>query len=191
MRLKVIPLFALAICTLATHRQAFPQEGKAEAPRTFLVTILEGRLSEQSKASEANAERLWADLRDSSKTDWLETVQFTVLDGHKTRVMFGRKVPVVAGITESQHGKTRNMVDKPIGTGVSLAIKGADEKLALEVEYQSSRLSGENSGELPPPALETSDFESTLLLSLGKPKLLVASPNTCLMILIELDGTNK
>jgi hypothetical protein len=188
MRLQIFPLFILTVCLLAAQRPAFAQENKAESARTFLVTIVEARLVEQDMASNATADRLWAALRDSAKTDWLETVQCTVLEGQKTRLMFGRQVPVVMGITESAHGKTRNMVDKPLTTEIFLGVTAADEKLGLEIEYQSSRLSGENNGELPPPEIERSQYTSSIVLRAGKPKLLALTPNSILMILIELDA---
>lgn len=185
MQRKVLALFVFAICVTTTTRQVFPQEGKAESAQTFLVTIVEARLTEPTSESDTSAEALWVVAKDSSKTDWSETIQCTVLGGYKSRLMFGRNVAVVTGVTESPRGATRNMVDRPTGTEVSLAVTPSSDRLVLEIEYQSSRLSGENDGELPPPNVETNRYTSSVIVDLGEPVLLASTPNSKLLVLIN------
>jgi len=193
MRLDALPMLAIAVFSIAAPPPAFTQDSSEATPRTFLVTIVEARLSEQNvsltKPGE-NVDELWAALRDSSKTEWSESVQCTALEGLKTRLMFGRNVAFVAGITESPHGKTKNMTDKPLGTGVSLVVTESGKKLKLDIEYQSSRLAGENNGELPPPDLETNQYNSSTLLELGKIQVLALTPNSSLLIRIDLEASN-
>ncbi len=187
MRRELLPVFMLVVCSLAPCRETLAQENKAESARSFNVTIVEARLSEQSVPSEATAEMLWAMLRNSTQADWIESIQCTILEGQRTNVKFGRTVSVVTGITESQFGQTRNLTEKSLGTGVSLTVELTGEEIGLMIDYQASRFSSDNNGELPPPEVESNQYTSIVKLKLGMPKLLSSTPKSRLMVLIDSD----
>lgn len=177
--------FTFAALSLAAQHHAVSQDTSIESPSIYTLTIIEAKLSDPERHTDVSAEILWDVVNDPAKTIWKEALQCTVVDGFKTKLMFGRMVSVITSITETQRGETRNMVSREIGTGLSVLARQAGERVALELEYQASRLDGENNGELPPPDTSTQQFTSTVLLKLNKPTLMASSPNSILLIMVS------
>ena len=175
---------ALAIGALLLGPGAVSQ-AEESSQRNFTVSIIEAKFSQQGDISKVAPETIWKTTRDSSKTDWAETIRCTVLDGQQASVMFGKSVSVVTGVSESQRGRTRSTRDMQIGTAVKLTAESHEDRVAVQVEYQSSRLSGVISDEPPPPSVEQNEIASTLVLEIGKPKILSATPGSVVLIMVE------
>jgi len=186
MQKTTLGLVLSLVLAFTTYTQAIGQNND-NVPRSYQVTLIEARLQSEINISELSARELFVTATAPSKVDWKEVITCAALEGHQTKVMFGRNVSLVTGITESSRGKQQSISDRSIGTGLLITIAQTGNKLATEIEYQSSRLSSENDGELPPPEIETNEVTSQVVLTLGQPKVLSSSPNSILIISVDAD----
>jgi len=73
----------------------------------------------------------------------VETVRLTAIEGYQASAMFGKMVAIVQGVTTGVNGKSRNMVQRSLGTTLKVTAQSQDEKVLLKLNYQTTRMDGE------------------------------------------------
>jgi hypothetical protein len=110
-----------------------------------------------------------AQLRESGKLTDAETIQLSVLEGHKCSAQFGRQVMITTATTTVPGGRgaVRSMQSLDVGTMVRAMIVRQHDKLQVELSYEASQLVEATQEDTPPTTTRIS-ADSTLLLVPGE-----------------------
>ncbi len=110
-----------------------------------------------------------AQLRESGKLTDAETIQLSVLEGHKCSAQFGRQIMITTATTTVPGGRgaVRSMQSLDVGTMVRAMIVRQQDKLQVELSYEASQLVEAKQEDTPPTTTRIS-ADSTLLLVPGE-----------------------
>jgi hypothetical protein len=171
----LIPLIALTVLfTDFAKAQEVPKTHLNEIPpkvapelQSFTLTIVEFRMKTPANM---NVESLAKDFDKIAAAGQLisnETLRIRLLENFTTEILFGKSVAVIAGMSQTVNGKTRNMIQRQIGTSVRATVESKNEKMQLKLIYEVSRFLGE-AQEDSAPDIETVKIDTNLLLENGK-----------------------
>ena len=105
-----------------------------------------------------------------------ETVRFTTVSNTPASVQVGRQENVVTATTSSRGGQTRQMTTYQVGTIIQVMLARRDNKVVMEVEYNSSRfVDGDDDEENLRPDIDEIELQTTLLADLDQPILVGGS----------------
>ena len=176
------------ICVLIGKQTiAQPPEDSSSLPQAFELQILETGLTDelQTEIEKAETEEDLLALTSSRNATWRESTSCTVLEGQSTRIMFGKTISLVTGVSQGRQGRVESRSRQQIGTGINALVKRVGDKFELKLSYQSARLESEQQDDMPPPGILTTTFDSTAVLELGQPKVLTTTPHSCLFVTIS------
>lgn len=142
----------------------------------------------QDRLVESGAEQLNLAMREA---EWRETISCTLILEQKTKVMFGKTVALVSGVSNSSRGTVRQMRQQNIGTAMQATLSRKEESFLLKLAYQSSRLDGPQLEDAPPPGIQQTVFESPVELELGTPKIVATTPHSCLIVTVQKERESR
>ena len=139
---------------------------------SFTVKLTEYRMKLPQDPSRSASEILAILTKpgDNDSYQPIETIRLSALSGTTSTAQFGRTANVTAGTTTNRGGKVKNMQSVDVGTAVSVTPVLQSGKVALQLEFDSSRIEGDASGDSPPDISKTR-INTNQLLELGKPGL--------------------
>ena len=178
----------IALCATAS---AFAQDSTttgsaADSQASFVVQLSEYQLEQpvdSSLSADAILEMLTAQ-RDGEKCRPIETIRLSTVSGVESLAQFGRRVNVTVGKATTARGETvRNMEAVDVGSLVRVTAILQDGKVAITLNYESSRVIGDIDQDVPPNINKT-QVSTILSLEPGKPALVSSSSTTSSSILV-------
>jgi len=140
-------VLTLAACLAAfTSTRADDEPAGAKKPlRSYTITVVEFHLKngEDLSLSAATIAQDFEKLSKRGDVSLVETVRLTAIEGYQASAMFGKMVAIVQGVTTGVNGKSRNMVQRSLGTTLKVTAQSQDEKVLLKLNYQTTRMDGE------------------------------------------------
>jgi hypothetical protein len=183
------PLYicALLFVTASAFAQDATTTGNAADSRaSFVVQLTEYQLEQpidQSLSAAAILEMLTTQ-RDGEKCRPVETIRLSTVSGTESMAQFGRVVNVIVGKATTARGETlRNMQAVDIGSMIRVTAIPQDERVAITLNFETSRISGDIDQDVP-PSISKTQISTTQLLELGKPTLVGSSTTTSSSIFV-------
>lgn len=165
--MKVLQLLFVSgfLCSCLYAADQNDASGSSPPLQSHEITLIEFQLKDAQSLllSKDNIAENFDQLTADGRIEIIETVQLYAVTGYKAKVLFGRQISVVQGLTHGPHGETRSMKEVALGTGVAAMIAPKDDKLVLSLEYQSSRVFGEIPQDSP-PEIATLQIDTSLVL---------------------------
>ncbi|MDA7933087.1 type II and III secretion system protein [Mariniblastus sp.] len=185
---KMFVCFCVALCAIES---TFAQESTNSAnvsniPASYIVQLTEYRLDQPLNPSQSAAEILAMVSANGGdmKGEIVETIRLSTLSGTESMVQFGRRVNVTVGKATTNRGETvRNMQAIDVGTIVKVTLVPRNDKVAMMLTFESSRI-GEDADEDSPPNVNKTQVNTTQLLELGKPDLVGSSTTSSSSIIV-------
>ncbi len=170
-----------------------PSGGASTATsRPYLIEVIEFQI-DASDGADLSPEQL-VESYPQMKSDGLlkraETIRFHASVKKASFVNFGKQIALTTGATLAGPDRpvARQVKQFEIGTTAEVMLDSADKgQASLQVVYRSSRVAGEGTDDTPPEILSIS-MEASLVLELGKTKLLggtSADPNVYVLITVS------
>ncbi len=126
-------------------------------------------------------------LNKEGKIELIESVRLTALEFHESTAQFGKTTSVTTGVTRTAQGQQRSVSNVPLGTMIQVVATPQESKVLLKVAYTASRID-DNISEEKQPEVVNVQFNTTLLLELGKATLvggISSETNDFLMVTIN------
>ncbi len=185
---KVFVCICLTLCATGSTiaQEATQSENTSDVSKSYVVQLTEYRFEQPLRPSQSAAEilELLAATGDSKKAEIVETVRLSTLSGTESMVQFGRRVSVTVGKATTRGGETvRQKQGYDVGTVVRLTARPQDDKVAMALTFDSSRIGEEVDEDSPPDVIKT-QISSTLLLELGKPSLVGSSTQASSRVIV-------
>ena len=158
---------------------------------SFIVQLTEYRLRQPVDPPRSVSDILAILARPGGNEEYqpIETIRLSALSGTESTVQFGRRVNVTVGTTTNRGGTVKNVQAVDVGTLVRVTPALQAGKVALKLEFESSRIEGDATQDSPPD-ISTTQIKTTQLLELGKPSLVGSTTSTAnSVILITVTST--
>ncbi len=173
----------LVACLLLVSIQApwvNGQEQTVDPDQAFWVEIVEFRIPAVEAELPKEMGDIAKDFEEQLKAgnfEIYETVQLEAIAGKPTRVMFGKTVNVVTGVSNRNGIETKMMTQQKLGIGVNVTVQPqGDGGIDVSLEYQASRLLP-TSAEDEPPEIDAIQMETTTSVVPQQRKFLSARTN--------------
>ena len=159
---------------------------------SFIVQLTEYRLKQPLDPSRSVSEILasLAKPGDNEEYQPIETIRLSALSGTESTAQFGRRVNVTIGTTTNRGGTVKNVQAVDVGTLVRVTPALQAGKVALKLEFESSRIEGDASADSPPD-ISTTQIKTTQLLELGKPSLVGSTTSTANSVILITVTSNR
>ena len=172
--------------------RALAGDASTATRRQYLIEVIEFQIA-ASDGADLSAEQL-VESYPQMKSDGLlkraETTRFYASEKKPSFVNFGKQIELTSASTLAEQGRpvARQVKQIEIGTTAEVLLDSVGEgQVALQVVYRSSRVEGEGTDDSPPD-IQSINMEASLVLELGKTKLLggtSANPNVYVLITIS------
>jgi hypothetical protein len=207
------PQPAWKIPSNATERPKSAELGPLTDQTTYVIKLTEFRFKTPipQELSSQDILQQFAELKDSDQLELIDTIRMSVLGGHESMVMFGRRTAVTTGVTGFSRGpeirrgvpleggpggrtespnamtRVRATQDRELGTLLRVTARTEGDKVLVNLQYEASRIEGEIPEDTAPDTT-TVRVSSTMFVERGKPMLLTGSNakmNSYLVLFIE------
>ena len=144
-----------------------PPNVKAE--QFFSVQLTEFRFKHPPEVNRTANEivQSFDQLNKEGKIELIESVRLNALEYHESTAQFGKMTSVTQGVTRTAQGQQRSFSSLPLGTMIQVLATPQDSKVLLKIAYTASRID-ENLSEEKAPEVVNFQFNTTLLLEIGK-----------------------
>lgn len=160
--------------------------------RPYLIEVIEFQI-DASDGAELSPEQLvqsYSQMKSDGLLKRAEKIRFYASVQKASFVNFGKQVALTTGATMAGPGRpvARQVKQFEIGTTAEVMLDSVGEgQVVLQVLYRSSRVAGEGTDDSPPDIVSI-NMEASLVLELGKTKLLggtSADPNVYVLITVS------
>lgn len=176
--------YFLSLLLLASLAVTAKSQEEAEAKQAYDLRVVEIPTTKeiQDQLLESGAANINLAMKNA---EWREMTSCTLLLDQRTKVMFGKTVALVSGVTNSGRGTMRSMRQQSLGTAVSAVLSAEGDELSLQLSYQASRLGSPQQEDALSPPIEQTVFDSTVVLELSEPKIVTTTPHSCLIVTLQ------